>query len=204
MQKLGTATAQMSASLGVGGALGLPAAALLAENFNWHTLFWTSATLGAIVFVLVVRFVPESAVRSGGRFDLLGGVGLSAGLISLLLAISQGGDWGWASARVIGLFVLAAVLAPVAVRRSAHHEAPAIDLEVFRSRTVALANGATFLYSVGFFGMLLANVLFLTSVWHYSTLEAGLAITPGPLLVAVLSGPSGRLAARVGYGPVPR
>ena len=65
-----------------------------------------------------------------------------------------------------------------------------------------LANAATFLYSVGFFGMLLANVLFLTSVWDYSTLQAGLAITPGPLLVAALSGPSGRLAARVGYGPV--
>ena len=71
-EKLGTATALMSASLGVGGALGLPTAALLAENFNWHTLFWLSAALGAIVFVLVVRFVPESAVRSGGRFDVLG------------------------------------------------------------------------------------------------------------------------------------
>ena len=80
--------------------------------------------------------------------------------------------------------------------------APAIDLDVFRNRTVALANAATFLYAVGFFGMLLGNVLFLTSVWDYSTLEAGLAITPGPLLVAALSGPSGRLAARIGYGPV--
>ena len=94
------------------------------------------------------------------------------------------------------------MLAPIAIRRSTRHEAPAIDLDVFRSRTVVLANAATFLYSVGFFGMLLANVLFLTSVWDYSTLQAGLAITPGPLLVAALSGPSGRLAARVGYGPV--
>jgi NTE family protein len=67
---------------------------------------------------------------------------------------------------------------------------------------VVLANAATFLDAIGFFGMLLANVLFLTSVWHYSTLAAGLAITPGPLVVAALSGPSGRLAARVGYGPV--
>jgi len=94
------------------------------------------------------------------------------------------------------------VLAPLAVRRSQRHHAPAIDLEVFQSRTVALANAATFLYSVGFFAMLLANVLFLTSVWQYSTLGAGLAITPGPLLVAALSGPSGRLATRIGYGPV--
>src|SRR5689334_9139402 len=94
--RLGTATAQMSASLGVGGALGLPAAALLAENISWHALFWVSAGLGVIIFGLVVRFVPESAVRSGGRFDVLGAVGLSIGLVSLLLAISQGSDWGWA------------------------------------------------------------------------------------------------------------
>jgi MFS family permease len=94
------------------------------------------------------------------------------------------------------------VLAPLAIRRSARHKAPAIDLELFKSRTVVLANAATFLYAVGFFGMLLANVLFLTTVWHYSTLAAGMAITPGPLVVAALSGPSGRLAARVGYAPV--
>jgi MFS family permease len=50
--------------------------------------------------------------------------------------------------------------------------------------------------------MLLANVLFLTSVWDYSTLKAGMAITPGPLVVAALSRSSGRLAGRVGYGPV--
>jgi MFS family permease len=127
---------------------------------------------------------------------------LSGSVAAIALAITQGRDWGWSSGRIVGLLVIAAALAPLAVRRSARHKAPAIDLEVFKSRTVALANAATFLYAVGFFGMLLGNVLFLTSVWHYSTLAAGLAITPGPLVVAALSGPSGRLAARVGYGPV--
>jgi NTE family protein len=75
-------------------------------------------------------------------------------------------------------------------------------LELFQSRTVALANAATLAYAVGFFGMLLGNVLFLTAVWHYSTLRAGLAITPGPLVVAFLSGSTGRLATRIGYRAV--
>ena len=82
------------------------------------------------------------------------------------------------------------------------HPAPAIDLRLFESRTVAIANAATFAYAVGFFAMLLANVLFLTTVWQYSTLRAGLAITPGPLVVAFLSAPAGRLATRIGYRPV--
>jgi MFS family permease len=64
---------------------------------------------------------------------------------------------------------------------------------------VSLANAATIAYAVAFFAMLLANVLFLTTVWKYSTLRAGLAITPGPLVVAVLSKYTGRLAVRTGY-----
>ncbi|KHL05513.1 MFS transporter, partial [Sinomonas humi] len=70
--KLGGATAMMSASLGVGGALGLPAAAVIADNFDWHLLFWIAAALGAVAFVLVVSLVPESKMRTGGRFDLPG------------------------------------------------------------------------------------------------------------------------------------
>jgi predicted MFS family arabinose efflux permease len=55
----------MSASLGVGGALGLPAAAAIADNFDWHTLFWASGGAGALATGLVLVFVPESQVRTG-------------------------------------------------------------------------------------------------------------------------------------------
>ncbi|MDT7784640.1 MAG: hypothetical protein QOF58_3059, partial [Pseudonocardiales bacterium] len=65
-ERLGAATATMSSSLGVGGALGLPAAALIAENLSWHALFWTAAAVGSIALVLVFVFVPESPVRTGG------------------------------------------------------------------------------------------------------------------------------------------
>lgn len=174
---------------------------VLIDAGGWRWAFFVNLPVALVAAVAVRRVVPESVV--GGRVpDLVGVALLSAAVASLALAITQGGDWGWSSSRVVGSFAAAAVLAPVAIHRSTRHAAPAIDLDVFRSRTVVLANAATFLYSVGFFSMLLANVLFLTSVWEYSTLKAGLAITPGPLLVAVLSGPSGRLAGRVGYGPV--
>jgi MFS family permease len=55
---------------------------------------------------------------------------------------------------------------------------------------------------MGFFAMLLGNILFLTSVWHYSILDAGLAVTPGPLVVAFVSGPAGKIASRIGFRPV--
>jgi EmrB/QacA subfamily drug resistance transporter len=174
---------------------------LLIDAGGWRWAFFVNLPVAIVVAVVTPRVVPESVV-GGPLPDLVGVAMLTGAVASLALAITQGSDWGWSSPRVVVLFALTAVLVPLAVRRSRRHRAPAIDLDVFRSRTVALANGATFLYAVGFFGMLLANVLFLTSVWQYSTLAAGLAITPGPLVVAALSGPSGRLATRIGYGPV--
>ena len=175
--------------------------AVLIDAGGWRWAFFVNLPVALAAGLAARRLVPESTI--GGPVPDLVGVGLlSATMASLALAITQGGDWGWSSWRIVGLFVLTAMLAPLAVARSARHHAPAIDLGVFRIRTVALANTATVLYAVGFFGMLLGNVLFLTSVWEYSTLQAGLAITPGPLVVAALSGPSGRLAGRVGYGPV--
>jgi predicted MFS family arabinose efflux permease len=96
-ERLGSATALMSASLGVGGALGLPLAALIAQTTDWHVLFWASGGLGVVVLVGVVALVPESAQRTGGRFDLVGAVGLAVALVCLLLAVSKGGSWGWAA-----------------------------------------------------------------------------------------------------------
>ncbi|MFF9803445.1 MFS transporter, partial [Streptomyces rochei] len=56
--RLAGSTALMSASLGVGGALGLPAAAFIADKWDWHLLFWVSAALGALAFLLVLMVVP--------------------------------------------------------------------------------------------------------------------------------------------------
>ena len=106
-ERLASGTAVMSASLGVGGALGLPATAVLAENTDWRILFWTSAVLGAVAAAAVLALVPESRVRTGGHFDLVGAAGLSAALVCLLLAISNGAAWGWTSARTAGLFAAA-------------------------------------------------------------------------------------------------
>ncbi|MEY2458529.1 MAG: hypothetical protein QOG30_359 [Acidimicrobiaceae bacterium] len=174
---------------------------VLIDAGGWRWAFIVNLPVALIAGVAAQRSLEESVV--GGPFPDLFGIALvSLAVASLALGITQGDAWGWSSARVLTSFAAAAVLAPIALRRSAKHPAPAIDLRVFESRTVRLANAATLAYAVGFFAMLLSNVLFLTTVWHYSTLRAGLAITPGPLVVASLSSTTGKLAARIGYRPV--
>jgi MFS family permease len=114
----------------------------------------------------------------------------------------QGDDWGWSSYRTVGVFVNAAILAPVLVLRSAHHAHPAMPVRLFRVRTFSFATSGTLLYGAAFYGQILANVLFLTGVWHYSILRTALAVLPGPLMAAVAAPLAGRLADRHGYRSV--
>jgi EmrB/QacA subfamily drug resistance transporter len=175
--------------------------AVLIEWGGWRWAFLVNLPVAAVAWLRGRHVLQESAV-GGPRPDLVGVVAISAAVAALALAITQGDRWGWNSAAVLGSFAASAALGVLAIVRSAHHAAPALDLELFRARSFTLANAATLFYAIAFFAMLLSSVLFLTSVWGYSTLQAGLALTPGPLVVAALSARAGRLASRIGFRPV--
>jgi EmrB/QacA subfamily drug resistance transporter len=174
-------------------------AALISAG-GWRWAFYVNLPVALIAVVVGRRVLPADPGRpAAGGQDFAGVALISLALVSLVLAISEGPSWGWSSGRVVGALVVAAVAAPIFVRRSRRHPEPVLDLRLFRARSFSVANGATLLYAMGFFAMLLGNILFLTSVWHYSILKAGLAVTPSPLIVAAISGPAGRTAARVGF-----
>jgi MFS family permease len=145
---LGGAVALVSATLGVGGAVGLPVAALIAQNFDYHYLFWLATGLAIVAIVLVGTIVPVSTLRAGGRFDLLGAIGFAIGLIGILLGISKGSEWGWTSPISLVLLIggVAVLLAWGFVElRTAD---PLVDLRVAARRPVLLTNLASI--SVGF------------------------------------------------------
>ncbi len=175
--------------------------AVLVDAGGWRWAFLINLPVLAVAAMVTTRVVPES--RAGGPPpDGLGIAMVSIAVAALALGITQGPDWGWTSAEVVGAFTASLVTGWLALRRARRHPAPAVDLSILADRTVALANAGTVLYAVGFFAMLLGNVLFLTSVWGWSTLAAGLAVTPGPVVVALLSRSSGRLAGRIGFRPL--
>jgi EmrB/QacA subfamily drug resistance transporter len=198
---------QVVALWGGAGALAVATGPSLGAGFisagGWRLVFYVNLPIAAIAWLAGRRVLTETtSVGTHGTPDYLG-VGLvSLGLASLVLAISEGPSWGWTSGRIIGLILIAVVLVGAFVRRSSRHPHPVLDLTLFSARSFSVANAATLLYAMGFFAMLLGNILFLTSIWHYSILKAGLAVTPGPLVVAAVSAPAGRLAARIGFRPV--
>jgi MFS family permease len=205
-ERLGSATALMSASLGVGGALGLPLAALVAQYADWHVLFWAAGAMGAISTVLVITLIPESPQRAGGRFDLVGAVGLSITLVCLLLAVSKGGTWGWASGRTLGLFAAALVALGAWGWWELRTPSPLVDLRISRRRQVLLTNTASAVFGFSMFAMslVLPQLLQLPEATGYglgqSILAAGLVLAPGGLVMMAMSPVSARITA----GPGPR
>ncbi|MFE6090889.1 MFS transporter [Streptomyces massasporeus] len=203
-ERLGSATALMSASLGVGGALGLPAAALIADNFDWHALFWVSAGLGVVALALVPALVPESEVRTGGRFDLVGGIGMAAGLVSLLLAISKGGDWGWGSGTTLGLFAAAVVVLLAWGWWELRVEEPLVDLRTTARRQVLVTNLASIAVGFAMFAMSLVipQLLQLPEATGYglgrSLLVAGLTMAPSGLVMMATAPVSAALSKAKG------
>ncbi|MFC8097832.1 MFS transporter [Streptomyces sp. NPDC057363] len=187
--RLGSGTALMSASLGIGAALGLPIAAFVADNFDWHMLFWASAVMGALGFLAVLTLVPESSVRSGGRFDLLGGVGLAAGLVSVLLAISKGGDWGWGSGTVLGLFAAAVVVFVAWGFFELRTRQPLVDLRTTVRPQVLFANLSALVFGFSLFAvqLIVPQLLQLPEQTGYGLgedlLTVGLVLAPQGLIV---------------------
>lgn len=98
-----TAVAGVSATLGVGGALGLPLAAWIAQDFDWHALFWISALLAALVITLTATVVPHTRDAHPGKLDVVGALGLTTGLVGVLVGVTKGNDWGWGDANTLGM-----------------------------------------------------------------------------------------------------
>jgi len=147
-KNLGGAVALVSATLGIGGALGLPVAAVIAENFSWHYLFWLATALSLAALAVVAWIVPVSTLRTAGRFDFIGAVGLGVGLIGILLGVSKGTEWGWGSPTILGLLIGGFVVLVAWGFFELRTPHALIDLRVAARRPVLLTNLASI--SVGF------------------------------------------------------
>jgi EmrB/QacA subfamily drug resistance transporter len=170
---------------------------------GWRWAFFVNVPIGVIVVAVGRRVLTESEIDPGSaRPDYLGVAMVSGALAALVFAISESAPWGWSDPRILGASASGIALGVAFVRRSRHHPEPVIDLSLFGDRSFVAANAATLVYAASFFAMWLGNILFLTGVWHYSIMRAGFAVTPGPLVVAIVAGPAGKLAARIGFRPV--
>lgn len=203
-ERVGSAVALMSATLGIGAATGLPLSGVIYEHAHWRVLFVVSGAIGLVMAVVIALVVPESPVRSRGRFDFAGAALFAAALTALLLAVSKGAGWGWTSRTTVSLFVTAAVLLAVWLPYELRVRDPLVDIRTSARRPVLLTNLASLLLGFAMF----VNMLVLTQLLQMPTatgygfgltvVEAGLAMLPGGLVMVVLSPVSAAVTRRYG------
>ncbi|MEV6008568.1 MFS transporter [Streptomyces sp. NPDC051976] len=187
--------ARRHVAVGTWGAMGAAAAALgptlgavLTQYASWRWIFLLNVPICALIIAFGVRLLRESRDPHAEGLPDPAGVLLVAAMPALLsLAIIEGPSWGWSDPRVVAAFALSAALLPVFLWRSAAAAHPVMDLALFKVRQFRLVNAATLVFSSAFYGMLLSNIIFLQTEWHYSVLRAALASTPGPVVVTLVN-----------------
>ncbi|MGW4373707.1 MFS transporter [Streptomyces albidoflavus] len=199
-ERLSSSIALVSASMGIGGGLGLPLSAAVAQYANWRVLFWGSAALAAVIAVLIWFLVPSvPAVAKGRRFDAVGAVGLGAGLVCLLLAVSKGAEWGWGSATTLGLFTAAALVLLAWGAWELRITDPLVDLRTTARPRVLLTNLASVFVGFAMYASMLVmpQLLQFPEATGYglgqSILAAGLWMAPGGIMMMVVSPYGGKL-----------
>jgi len=188
---------------GLAAALGPSVGSWLIEQWGWQWAFFINLPLGAISLIRGARGFTESRnVQNGAPLDWVGVTLLATGVGALALGLIRSETLGWSSPTVLAVFGLAIVALGLFIPWARHKTAPAIDLTLFDNATYRFVNLATLSFGTAFAMMFFNFFLFMTEIWKYPISKAGLAATPGPLLVVPVSILAGRFAGRFGHRPV--
>ena len=182
---------------GLAAAAGPPIGGLLVE-LSWRLVFLVNVPIGIVAIAYGVHLLRESRDVKQERPDMLGSALIIVAVGVLALGLVKAPEWGWSDPRTLASFAIAAAGLAAFWARCLTHPSPVIDPALLRVRSFTAANAASIFFSAGFAAFLLANVLFMTEVWHESVLRAGIMLTPGPLAAATVAITSGRFLGRFG------
>ena len=188
------------ASAALGAAVGPTMGAILLDLLNWRWIFFVNVPIGLVIFVVTPRFVNETKdPNAERRFDLVGVPAGTLGIALILLSVVQGPEWGYTSLTTISISIAGLLLLGLLVYRSSVHPYPLLDLQLFRLRAFWSAAVGQTLFSTAFIATVLFNTLLLQDLWGWSPLAAGFGVVAGPSLAAILGGPVGSIADKVGH-----
>ena len=184
-------------------AIGPVVGGLLVEHVSWQSIFFVNVPVAAVAVVVTLFAARESRDETVlPTVDYAGVAAITIGLTALTLALVEAGAWGWTSARVLGLFAVAAIGLTLFAHLERRVKVPMIDFSFFASRTFLGANIVAFVISFAMLGMFFFLTLYMQNVLRYSPLETGLRFLPTTLMVILIAPIAGRLTDRIGPRPL--
>ena len=203
-ERVATGIALISAILGIGGGLGIVLSGPIVQHLSYHWLFWLPMVAVVVAAVATHLFVPESPIKTAGHINWAGAGLLSAWLVCLLVAVSEGSSWGWGAARTVGLLVASVVLAVLWVRNERRAVEPLVDMRMMTRRGVWTVNLTAVLLGAGMYSSFILIPQFVEMPrstgfgFGASVTGAGLFLVPSTVGMLLASPLAGRLGSTIG------
>jgi EmrB/QacA subfamily drug resistance transporter len=203
-ERVGQSIGLISATLGIGGGVGLVIGGLLVDHASYHWIFWLAAAMSAAAAVAIELFIPESPNRRPGKVDVPGAVVLGVGLILPMIAIARANAWGWGAPKTLLLIAAGLVVLVGWVQLERRTEEPLTDVSALAAPPVLMTNIATLFVGFGMFGsfVLIPQLAEAAKSTGYgfglSATAAGFLMLPGALMMLFVGPFSGVLGARLG------
>jgi EmrB/QacA subfamily drug resistance transporter len=179
-------------------ALGPTLGGWLVEYVDWRLIFYINVPIGILGLVGALLLLPRFAPGASFRLDAIGFAFVSSSLFALLLALSEGSNWGWSSYRVLGLLAFGALTMSIFVVIELSVEEPMLDLRIFRYWAFTNSTLLIGILMAGLMAGFFYVPLFIQEGQGLGAFSTGLILLPSALVTAVLMPISGRLYDKVG------
>jgi len=185
-------------SVAIGLSLGPALGGILTQVATWRAIFLINAPIGLLAIIWAARVLPSEKPGKDQSFDVKGAALSGVALFALLLALSDGQEWGWTSPAVVGLFVAFVVLGAAFLRVERRSIQPMIDLALFKIRPFSAGLASVVVAFAGLFTATFLLPFLLEQGRGFSPIEAGLLLTPVPITMALVAPISGAASDRFG------
>jgi EmrB/QacA subfamily drug resistance transporter len=185
-------------SVSIGLSLGPALGGFLTEFGSWRAIFLVNAPVGLLAIAWAAWILPREQPGEARSFDLVGAVLASLAMFAVLLALVEGGSWGWTSGIVLGLVLVFLVTGVAFIAVERRSRGPMIDLDLFRSRAFSAGLASVVFAFAGLFTATFLLPFLLQEGSGFTPLEAGLLLVPIPIATALVAPFSGAISDRVG------
>src|SRR4051794_26356487 len=184
-------------------AIGPVVGGALTEYVSWRAIFYLNLPVAAGAVAVTLFAARNSRDETVERsVDIPGIAAISVALTGLVLALIEANRWGWGSARIVGLFIAAAVGMLAFVLIETHRRVPMVDFSFFKSRTFLGANLVAIVISFAMLAQFFFLALYMQNILHFSALQAGVRFLPSTLMIVVVAPIAGRLSDKIGPKPL--